>query len=414
MKNSINKIITKLGLLVITLGLIGCQNDQAEKEKNLPSFKLSETISKEIVESNNAFALELLQTIYENDIEDENIFISPLSMSMALAMINNGATGQTKKELTEVLRFKNISEEDMNSYFGNMIYNVSKANPLVSFESANSIWIDENFPVLNSFKEKNMTYYNANIQHVDFSNLFVLAKQINTWANDKTHGMIPSFVSENDLSGQILFLANAICFEGKWTHPFPKKDTKEEVFYNQNGNEIKLPTMNLAAFLIGTEGDGYSSVELPYGDESFLMEILLPDENEKISSIIAKLNIHSSKQAEFKNTFIKLPRFNLNYSRHFNRDMEIMGATSLFSSNTADFSGLSHSPLHISHIMQKAVIEVDEEGTKAAATTGVGATSPNPDDETEPRLFYVDKPFIFLIKENNTGVICFIGIIRNL
>ncbi|MDR3140703.1 MAG: serpin family protein [Tannerellaceae bacterium] len=418
----------RLILLSALLGLFACQDDPeitgtnpnpnapvppAVERKNIELTKAEW----QIVERNNLFAFDLLRTVSKNE-EKENILISPLSVSLALAMLNNGANGLTHEEIQSVLGYGDITRDEMNGYFQKMLEAMQEIDPLTTFKSANSIWIEQQFPVLAPFTEVNKDYYGAEIRNEDFANPATVGL-INNWCSDNTEGKIPEIIDKISPDA-VMFLINALYFKGEWASPFDKSKTKNEFFHNQNGSAPLIPTMNKTLDVSCYKAEDFTLAEFPYGNKAFSMIFLLPDKGVSLSSIVEKMDAQTWQQSLWGmgnvEIPVKIPRFKINYERLLNKDLKEMGIQSMFSSLSADFT-LVHptAPLFVSLVKQKTFAEVNEEGTEAAAVTiiGMDATASGP-PRPDIKEFYIDRPFLYFIKELSTGTIFFIGEMRSM
>jgi serpin B len=414
-------------LLSALLGLFACQDDPGSDDPglNVPSVPPVERkdieltkAERQIVEKNNLFAFDLLKAVSKNEKKENNILISPLSASLALAMLNNGAAGLTQEEIQGVLGYGDITRDEMNGYFQKMLEAMQEIDPLTVFKSANSIWIKQQFPVLAPFIEVNKTYYDAEIRNEDFADPATVGL-INGWCSDNTEGKIPEIIDEISPDA-VMFLVNALYFKGKWSAPFDKSKTKNELFHNQNGSAPLIPTMNQTTDVDCYKGEDFTLAEFPYGNQAFSMVFLLPDEGVSLSSIVEKMDAQIWQQSlrEMGNVRIpvKIPRFKTEYERELNEDLEEMGMQSMFNPFSADFT-LIHptAPLYVAFVKQKTFAEVNEEGTEAAAVTVVGMYYTSlPPVVPNVTKFFVDRPFHYFIKELSTGTIFFIGEMRNM
>jgi serpin B len=420
----------RLILLSALLGLFACQDDpEITGTKPLPDVPVPPTVERrnielteaerQIVERNNLFAFDLLKTVSKNEDKENNILISPLSASLALAMLNNGAGGLTHEEIQSVLGYGDITRDEMNGYFQKMLEAMQEIDPLTTFKSANSIWIEQQFPVLIPFIEVNKTYYGAEIRNENFANP-ATAGLINNWCSDNTEGKIPEIIDEISPDA-IMFLINALYFKGEWSSPFDKSKTKNEFFYNQDGSAPLIPTMNKTIDIFCYKAEDFTLAEFPYGSKAFSMIFLLPDEGVSLSSIVEKMDAQTWQQSLWGmgnvEIPVKIPRFKINYERLLNEDLAEMGMQSMFSPLSADFT-LVHptAPLFVSLVKQKAFVEVNEEGTEAVAVTIIGMVMAADPGTPRPEIkeFYVDRPFLYFIKEQSTGTIFFIGEMRNI
>jgi serpin B len=357
------------------------------------------------------FAFRLLQTVAKNEEADRNIVISPISASLALGMLNNGAWGQTQKEIQQVLMNNaDLSKEELNEFFLRMMSTAQQADASISLGNANSIWIDPSFPVLDAFVKVNNEWYDAEVQNENLSDMATV-QLINDWCSAHTNGMIPEIIDQP--SDALLMLINALYFKGAWTVPFEKEDTKDEIFHNGNRSDTAVPTMQIESSFNYSREETFDLLELPYGNESFSFNILLPHKDVPLSSVIEGLNAEKWSQSlshlRGSKLAVKLPRFSIEYGKDLLGDITSLGVNL---SDGADFSLINPTvPLSIDKILQKTAVEITEEGSEAASVTLVTIlTSPG---EPTTTSFYVDRPFLFIIKEKICDAIFFIGAIRN-
>lgn len=369
---------------------------------------------KTVVAKNSVFALNLFRQVAD-EAQDDNLLVSPLSLSLALAMLNNGANGVTQEEIQTVLGYGDVTREEANGYFRKIIDALQELDTYVRFESANSIWIpDENF-LLKAFQETNQTYFDAEALTFNPLDPEGAVKQINEWCSEKTNGLIPNLLSGEEMA--MMYLLNALYFKGSWMFPFDEALTDEAPFYNRNGSTANLPTMQLTASLQYAKEETFELVELPYGNAAFDMTLLLPAENASVTSILEELDAvawdNALAKLHWETIDIRLPRFKVEYSRSLIEDLKALGMTTVFSD--ADFSLISPTPLVISFVKQKNFLEVNEEGAEGTAATAIGMEVLLYDDgpEFQPQVVAFNRPFIYFIKEKSTGSIIFFGIIQN-
>lgn len=400
------------------------ENPEKDPKAELPPLIARQDINltemeKQVALQNNSFAFKLLQTVYADEKPDPNIILSPLSASLALSMLNNGAAGETQKEIQDALGYGNISREELNSYAQKMMKALVGLDTRAVFENANSIWINEEFPVLEAFKEVNQTYYGAEIRNEDFCNPATL-DLINGWVNEKTHAKIPEILDEISTEA-VMYLINALYFKGYWTTPFEEELTTNITFHNLDGTSPALPTMKASVFgSYYVKKESCSLLELPFGNEAFSMVVLLPDEDASLSDIVGKINTDwwndylSAKHDYSVRVQLFLPRFKVEYDRGLIEDFKALGMTSMFTP-MADFT-LIHptASLEATKVKQKTFIEVNEKGMEAAAATVIGMEVTSTGDPITYIDLHVDRPFLIFFKEKSTGSIIFTGIIRNL
>jgi serpin B len=403
-------------LMILAAGLMACQNsaEWADETPGGDEATLSSEKEKEIAAQTDVFAFRLLQTVAGYEEPDKNILISPFSAGIGLGMLNNGANGQTQKDLQKVLNTPDLSKDELNRYFSNRMSVIREADPDVSFETANSVWIEKSFSVLENFKQANATWFNAEIRSEAFDAQTI--ERINEWCSGATHGKIPRIIEE--FSDQTaLLLINGLYLKAAWTIPFPKENTKDEPFHNADGGEVFVPMMQRddVSFNYAATTD-FELLELPYGNESFAMDILLPRQGVSLESLIGNLNGNTwlTALSHLKGTkvSVKLPRFGIEYGRDLKESVIAMGAPTI-EGYGADFS-LIHPDylLEVSRILQKSFIEVNEEGTEAASVTLV-EVSLILSDAADPQ-FHVDRPVLFRINEKTSGAILLMGAVRNL
>jgi serpin B len=393
--------ITAILLLFILAGA-GCaqNNDDPVFDYNLKSAR--------VIETNNQFGLELLQTVLENE-QQPNIMISPASVSIALGMAYNGAGSTTMEAFEQVLNYEGLTREEVNEITKELI-NVLVTNVKGNLlEIANSIWYREGFPVKQEFTDLNANYLDAEVRALDFSTADAL-KTINNWVSEMTYGKIDEVIQEIDPS-VMMILINAIYFNCVWEVEFDPKDTRQEPFYSESGEEVgKVEMMKLERTFNVSFGEGYGAVELPYKNNKFSMFLFLPAEGVTLDELVAGLDGEQwkawmeafHKSEEFT---VLMPKFRFEFERSIADDLKAMGLEVAFSDG-ADFSGISEVPLLISDVIHKTYIDVNEKGTEAAAVTVIVMrnTSVGP-----PTVLRLDRPFLFAITENSSKSILFIG-----
>jgi len=399
-------------LLLFGLFMVSC-----EKQENIKDEPKKITVSKtteQVIAADNLFGIELFQRVLTNDTAD-NIFISPTSVALALAMTYNGADGDTKSAMQETLRKQGLTPEELNQSYNALIDALVSVDPKVLLEIANSIWYRNDVEVLSEFIGVNQTYYDAEVNSLVFNDQ---AKDIiNGWVADKTHDKIKE-VLDFIPPDAIMYLINAIYFKGIWRSEFDKEKTSELPFYLPEGTPVQVPTMQQQDTFRYVKNDLLSAVELPYGHGNFSMVILLPNEGKTAGDIVSSLTIDNwnawMQGLSEKDVVIHLPRLKFEYEKLLNQDLADMGMGIAFS-GAADFSKIdSTRDLCISRVIHKTFVEVNEEGTEAAAVTVVEIRETSyPGPQEQPVYFYVDRPFVFIIKERDTGAMLFVGRVNN-
>lgn len=371
----------------------------------IPPRELS-VAEQKLVSADNAFGLKLFIVLHDAKLEN-NLFISPLSVSMALGMTLNGANGDTYEAMKNTLELHGLSETEINESYRDLFDLHTNLDEEVIFNIANSIWYRNEFAVEQSFIDINKEYFDAEVRGLDFSNPSSLTI-INNWVDEKTNGLIDRILEENIPAEIVMYLINAIYFKGVWTNEFDEKDTKIEPFHNYDNTTSNISLMHQEEDFLYAENDQFQSVDLMYGDSLFSMTIFLPKENIDINNLVQNLNSgfipNHFASAELS---LYLPKFELEWKSSLNDVLKAMGMELAFNTALADFTRInSGGNLFIDEVLHKTFIKVDEEGTEAAAVTsvGIGLTS-------MPEIvdFRVDRPFLFLIREHHSGTILFIG-----
>jgi serpin B len=402
----------RIVLISIILGIIlsGHSCDRFSDKPEPKKMNLTKK-SLELIESDNNFGLEFFQKVSTVN-TTENIMVSPLSVALALGMTYNGAEGTTKDAMKEALKLGSLTDEEINASYKSIIDQLLKLDPKVILSIANSIWYKLNFQVQNEFIDLNKEYYYAEVNELDFT-LPDAKDIINGWVNEKTKGLIPAII-DNIPAEAVMYLINAIYFKGVWMYEFDPDDTREQDFYPEDGMTQKVDMMQMEGDLLFTSNDLFDAISLPYGDGQFNMFIMLPKGENTTGDIVAELNNDNwntwINSLGTQHVVVKLPKFKFEFFRLLNDDLTNMGMGIAFEPGIADFTGINPGGgLFISRVLHKTFIEVNEEGTEAAAVTAVeiGYTSIGP--EPNVRYFTADHPFLFAIRENSSGTILFMG-----
>lgn len=370
---------------------------------------------KALAEGNNVFALDLYGRL---SAAEGNLFFSPYSVSTCLAMTYAGTRGETEKQMAQVLHFP-PDQGQVHASFGELQRQLNEIQKKsgVNLNVANGLWAQKTHPFLPAFLEIAQREYEANLRQVDFRTQAEAARpEINDWVSDKTRGKIKDLIPTGLLTPlSRLVLVNAIYFKGQWTMPFQTNSTVNAPFHAAGGREIqaRLMSMNGKEFKYA-EPEGLQLVELPYANGALSMVVLLPREQDglkKLESALDSKNLHgwlAGAQKQKINVF--LPKFKLETSSRLDQTLAAMGMRDAFNDHEADFSGMDGArDLYLSAVVHKAFVDVNEEGTEAAAATGAvvamrAVVRPKPIP-----TFRADHPFIFLIRENTSGSILFLG-----
>ena len=361
------------------------------------------------VTGNNRFAFDLFNQVEK---EGENVFFSPYSISSALAMTYTGAEGVTQKEMQKVFGFSGDTKKQAKDYHLLNKHLDTLNDDKVELNVANSLWCQKDFKFLDDFLKINKKYYQAGIKKVDYRNNHHGAReQINQWVEENTNNKIKDLIQEGMLSPSVrLVLANAIYFKGIWEYPFDKSKTRPEFFYMSEKRKTRFPFMHRSVSVKYYEDELAQVIELPYSGKDLSMMILLPQQVSGIHELQSKLDeeLYQEYQESMfsKEVDVWIPKFKMENSYNLNDPLINLGMKSAFSKG-ADFSGMTgKKELFISDVAHKAFVEVSEEGTEAAAATGVVMRKSSLVKKVE---FKADHPFIYLIKDNRSGIILFMG-----
>lgn len=368
-----------------------------------------------VVTAGNSFAFDFFRELSKIE-ADKEIFISPFSLQAAFCMLCNGAKGETYTQIVNAMGLKGLSKEEVNNTYKILTSALLKADSSTKLSIANALWANLNFPILPSFSDALKQNYGARVENLDFSSQKALST-INTWTNDSTNGMIPSLFDRLDPSWAYI-LTNAIYFKGIWSEKFKTENTYKEVFHCLSGDERSTDFMHgeIPCYYNYSENLHAALCELPFGNKSFWLDILLPDEGIDFDTFVAKFG---AKQWEEMTgglcnatQYVVIPKMDVSYTGtdSFKASLKAIGIEDVFGGD-ADLTGVSKVPTCISDVIQKAKFKMDENGAEAAAVTGLIAkeTSIGPSRE-----FMADHPFIYAIREYSTGAILFMGACKNL
>jgi serine protease inhibitor len=370
--------------------------------------------------ANNFFAFNFLKQIAREQ-PKSNVFISPYSASTALQMVANGAAGNTKIEMEHVLgagaRTAGLSTAAENAAVKEIAQSLKGGDTNIILEIANAIWYRKQADVKPDFLARNQEFFGATVAPLDFADPHSV-DIINNWASENTHERITHFADGMiDPIYARLFLANAVYFKGKWSDPFDSGSTQDRPFHLQDGGSKTVAMMFKSKTFTYRRGTGYQAVRLPYEGENLAMYVFLPDANSSPERLLSIMNGDVWRRIT-KPGFVRedgdleLPKFKIEYSIELAQPLRELGMKTAFDADKANFSGISSEPLYISAARQKTFVEVKEEGTEAAAVTGM-AMATKGFEMPPPQRFQmiVDRPFLFLIEDDVTGTILFMGLI---
>jgi serpin B len=393
-------------LLILQCSDTGVKPDPIDPPELTPA-------QKEIITASNSFAFNIFKEIVNNE-ADTNIFISPLSISYALGMTYNGAEGETKEAMADVLGFDGMDDFEINESYRDLTKTLMTIDPEVIMEIANSIWYRQGFEVEQEFIDLNQEYFDAYVAALNFNNPG--AKDIiNDWIEEKTHDKIQDVIKQIDPL-TMMFLVNCIYFKAAWKYEFDPDDTEVEDFHLSSGATVDCDMMHQENELLRYFNDSFQAVQLPYGEAGFCMSIFLPRQGNALDDLINQMDdaSWSDWMRNFKadTTIIKMPKFRLKYDRELKPDLAALGMGIAFEPYEADFTRINNEiDLHITSVLHSTFVQVDEEGTEAAAVTVVeiGTTSIDPNE----KLMHINRPFFFVIHDQYTDAILFVGKISN-
>lgn len=364
--------------------------------------------------ASNAFSFALWNTVNAAQ-PDTNVFISPLSASFALGMTMNGAAGVTYDQMQSALQFSGVALGDVDSGYRSLIALLESLDPGVKMQIANSIWYRSGFPVLPSFLDTTQKYFDATVKGLNFNDPASALAAINGWVSSATNGKITNVLDSID-PAQMMFLINAIYFKGSWRTQFDPAQTASATFTSGANTPQQMQLMHLVQRLPYQETATFQAVDLPYGDSAFTMTVLLPKAGTNIETLAASLTpaawqtlvagFSSTTQVDFS-----FPKITLTYARTLSPDLMNLGMVEPFDQNGADFTQMAAAPtgnqLYVGFVKQNSYLDINEEGTEAAAVTTVGVTAaaaPAP-----PVVMRVDHPYVIVIRERLTGTVLFMG-----
>ena len=373
-----------------------------------PEFMVLSDAQYDLVKRNNNFALNLFS---EMKGVGSNV-VSPMSVTYLMAMLANGAEASTREEIMDAIGAKDFDLDEMNAFYAYLIRRAKTADKQTTLNIANYIALNKEFKLKKKFASTIADSYQGAVESLDFTNP-ESTKRINGWCSEHTNNMIPTIIDQVEPSA-VAYILNAIYFNGTWTDKFDKNNTNKEQFNGYTRDIMYVDMMHRNAKYYYTSNDVYSAVTLPYGSGAYSMTVILPNEGKFITDLTKTLNADTiaslRRNMEECLVDLKLPRFTTEMKLPLKGIVAKLGAPSMFDATRADFSSFANGNVYVSEMLQKAKIEVSEEGTKAAAVTMgmVKLTSMRPQ---EPRRvdFHCDRPFVYMIQDNYTGAILFMG-----
>lgn len=409
---------TTLLLFTLLIFFSACETSITGSEDN-PTGELPReltTSEKMLIQADQSFSYDIFRRTVAFDSNKENVFISPLSISMAMAMTLNGAEGQTFEDMRNAMSLKGMELEEINRAFQSLMKLLVTVDPKVTLKVANSVWYREDFPVKEEFLERINDFYDGTADDLNFNDP-ASVDIINNWVNKNTDGLIDQIITHIP-DDMVMYLMNALYFKGDWLNQFETDDTRKADFVLETGETVDVDMMHQKGLFATHISDEVHLIELPYGDSLYSMSVLMPSDINTPIDQFAKEKLSFEKLSEWRSELvvdyngvsINFPKFELDYEIEYNDILKAMGMEIAFNATEADFNGItdrSVMKIYIDEVKHKTFIRVDEEGTEAAAVTSVGIV------ESVSQQFNINRPFVFIIHELETGTNLFMGKVKN-
>jgi len=410
----IAKLVSVISFCFCLLTAVGWAVSSAGQASLIPAtnrtWHTPVKFSSKSLPASSKFAISLFRQVALS--HRQNVFLSPASVELALAMLYNGADGQTKTQMTNLLLPRPLPLNLFNQQYSQLIKSLT-ADPAVKLRIANSVWARQDVSFQTSFLERVRTAFNALVASRNFNDPR-LREEINRWVSRETGGKIPQIIDEIKRE-DVMFLINAVYFQGNWSRGFNKSLTTNQPFFLANGRQKTVPMMVQSGEFLYAESDRWQSVSLPYGTGRFSMYIFLPKPKHQLSSLINTLTPENWEQwtqsHKMRQGKVELPRFKVEYEINLNQTLQALGMRDAFIPERANFQLLTPVSVFVSLVKHKTFVEVNETGTEAAGSTAIsiGVTSvPAP---TAPFTIRVDRPFLVAVRDNQTSTILFMGAI---
>ena len=416
-----------VALMTVTV-VVGCTSDDVTMQEPQPvenptgndtilsiednEYKYIELTrgEQQLVSHNNEFAFNLFRKLAE---EEQSVIVSPISITYALGMLNNGAAGETQAQINKVLGFGETGADGINSFCHKMLTEAPNLDKLTKVMIANTIYMNKDYELMPEFVSKAKQFYDAEPETRDFHD-GQTRNVINKWGSDHTMGMIPEVLKESEFNPDaVSYLLNAIYFKGAWAEKFDKADTKDEEFQTGTGKKL-VPMMHQEHEFYYTEDEYCQALQLPYGNGAYNITLLLPKEGKTVDDLLGKLTAETWQRYRWMGgtatVDVKLPRFESNSSINLKDVMEKIGMPNAFDEDLAEFPNFCNVPTYIGLMKQVAKIKLNEEGTEAAAVTVIGMDNAMAEPQEPQHVnFHANRPFLYVISEQSTGAIFFIG-----
>lgn len=407
--------------LVLLLGLVALASQ--EEASSISSLNQLSSGSKliasqpgtklnQLVNANNRFGFDLFaQLQLQPKSQSQNIFISPQSIAIALGMTRNGTAGKTQAEITQTLGLEQFDPATVDSNYGKLIETLNTADKSGKLAIANSLWVNQNISLKDSFIKTNQDFYQGKVSNLDFADTSA-KNTINQWVASNTANQIPEIVDSISPEAA-LYLINAIYFKASWTNKFDPNTTTKQPFYLQSETTKPVAMMSQTGDYRYYENEQFQAIRLPYGKGKLAMYIFLPQANSSLEQFNQQLNLANWQtwlsQMRSQPGNVSLPKFKLEYARELKDVLSSLGMQQVFNSAQADFSAMTDSAVALDQVKHKAVIEVNEEGTEAAGATSSGIRITSATPQKQPFEMNINRPFFFAIRDDRAGTILFMG-----
>ncbi|WP_416671888.1 serpin family protein [Egbenema bharatensis] len=380
-----------------------------------PTMSPTPAVNPQLIAADNQFGFKLFSQLIQQDSE-QNLMMSPTSVAIALSMLYNGASGETQQQIATTLELHGMSLEDLNQANADLKNLLENADPQVKLAIANSLWGNQEVAFKPDFIQRIQTFYDAEVETLDFTNPSVV-NRINDWVDRNTEGKIPTILDEVR-PDDILFLINAVYFKGEWQQAFDQANTSDRPFTLPDGSTKNHPLMSQSGNYLYQETDEFQAVSLPYGEGRLSMYVFLPQADVPLTQFSQELlsaDNWDTAMTRFtrRDGTVELPRFKYEYATRLNDALKALGMPMAFDPDVADLTGLTDQDSFVNEVRHKTFIEVNEEGTEAAAVTSIGIRATSVQIPTEPFVMTVDRPFFYAIRDNESGAILFMGSVVN-
>ena len=401
-----------LVVVVLHVGACGPEQTGGPIAPEGPLVELPRALSADeqrVVEAANDFAFALLARSAADMDGKPNLVLSPLSASFALGMLLNGATGETRTEMEQALRLQGLDAHAINAGYEDLIALLTGLDDEVTLDIANAIWARQGVAFERAFLDTSVTYFDAVVRTLDFDDP-ASVDVINGWVRDQTNRRIDGIVDQIDPAA-VMYLMNAIYFRGDWTRSFDAERTRRAPFTRADGStvEVQMMDMDEAPHLFAQTEDGTTLVDLSYSRGAYSMTLVLPPQTTDAMSFAVELDRTHWHQLiarlDTSRVMVRMPKFILEYDRVLNDDLRALGMQRAFT-DAAEFDALTSEPVYVHQVRQKSFIAVDEVGTEAAAVTSVEVRV-----VSMPPHIFLDRPFVFAIRERLSGTVLFVGVV---